>query len=223
MNATALIRNNDLIENPVPRCACVLVLDTSGSMDGEPIAQLNEGVRTFIEATKRDETARYSVEVSVITFGGRVKDISPMTPVHLIEQIDHLHADGSTPMGEAVELALRRLEERKAEYKRSGTSYYQPWLVIMSDGTPTDSWQIAAQQSSSAEQQGRLVVMPIGVGGGADLATLSAFSGKRGAKALGGLKFNDFFLWLSASMSRVSASTPGEKVVLPASNGWDAI
>lgn len=223
MSNTELARYQDLIDNPTPRCPCILVLDTSGSMDGDPIHALNDGVHTFIKAVQRDETARYAVEVSVITFGGNVQEVSPMTPVHQIEQIAPLQASGSTPMGEAVERALQRLELRKQEYKQTGTSYYQPWIVIMSDGSPTDSWQGAAQQTSSAENQGKLVVMPIAVGDGADLTTLSAFSGKRGAKQLKGLQFDAFFEWLSASMSRVSASTPGMKVSLPPATGWDEI
>lgn len=47
--------HNDLIDNPSPRCACELVLDTSGSMSGEPMRALNSGVQDFIEALKDDD------------------------------------------------------------------------------------------------------------------------------------------------------------------------
>jgi len=66
------------------------------------------------------------------------------------------------------------------------------------------------------------VVLPIGVEG-ADLNILGQFS-SRGAKKLQGLKFNEFFEWLSASMSRVSASaSTSSSVKLPTTDGWDSI
>lgn len=222
MANTEITTYNDLVENPVPRCACMLVLDTSGSMDGAPIAELNEGVRRFIEATMADEVARYSVEVGVVTFGGRVSEVSALTPVHLIEGVATLQSSGDTPMGQAVKLALEKLDARKREYQQTGTSYYQPWLVIMSDGAPTDSWQDIAQETALRDAQKKLVVLPVGVGTEADLSVLSQFAA-RGAKQLSGLKFEAFFEWLSASMSRVSGSTPGAKVNLPGTGSWDSI
>jgi len=47
----------------------VLVLDTSSSMCGEPIKELNEAVNLFISELKSDEKARKSADVAVVTFG----------------------------------------------------------------------------------------------------------------------------------------------------------
>ena len=113
------------------------------------------------------------------------------------------------------------LEQRKAEYKREGVSYYQPWLVLMSDGAPTDDWQQAAEQLRGLAESRKVVSLPIGIGS-ADLDVLSQFS-NRPAKPLAGLKFREFFSWLSQSMARVSQSTPGTAVKLPATSGWDSI
>ena len=68
-----LIRSNDLIDNPTPRCACLLVLDTSGSMAGAAIDELNAGVQLFIETVHADEVAACSVEIAVVTAGGSVR------------------------------------------------------------------------------------------------------------------------------------------------------
>ena len=195
---------NDLIDNPSSRCACELVLDISGSMSGEPIRALNAGVQAFIEALKADEMSSFSVELSVITAGGRVVEELPFTTACNISEFRSLSASGATPLGEAVSLALKRLEERKAQYKRSGVAYYQPWLVIISDGAPTDNWQAAAQKALALSQASSLVVLPVGVAG-ADLNILGQFS-HRGAKPLVGLKFRELFEWLSASMA--SAGPP---------------
>lgn len=214
-----MIRNNDLIDNPSSRCACMLVLDTSGSMDGEPIRELNAGFLEFIKAIQEDDVAAYSVEVGVITAGGSVHEALPFTTGTNIKGVTPFNADGVTPLGEAVTLALRRLDERKSDYKKNGVAYYQPWLVIISDGTPTDSWQAAAQNARSLAEQRKLVVLSIGVQG-ADLSKLGQFSSKA-AKQLDGLKFREFFQWLSASMSRVSSSNSTASVNLPKTDSWD--
>lgn len=214
--------HNDLFQNPSPRCACMLVLDTSGSMSGAPIQELNQGLQAFVEAVQEDEMSAYSVEVGVISAGGTVREELSFTTANTIREVSPLVADGITPLGAAVELALRRLEERKATYKRAGVAYYQPWLVIISDGEPTDSWQAVAQQTSALSQQRKLVVMPVGVSQ-ANMAILGQFS-SRPAKHLAGLKFREFFEWLSASMSRVSASnSTSSAVALPATDSWDAV
>lgn len=214
--------HNDLFQNPSSRCACMLVLDTSGSMSGAPIQELNQGLQAFVEAVQEDEMSAYSVEVGVITAGGTVREELSFTTANTIREVSPLVADGVTPLGAAVELALRRLEERKAAYKRAGVAYYQPWLVIISDGEPTDSWQAVAQQTSALSQQRKLVVMPVGVSQ-ANMAILGQFS-SRPAKQLAGLKFREFFEWLSASMSRVSASnSTSSAVALPKTDSWDAV
>lgn len=223
MQSKQLVRfDSDLVNNPSARCACMLVLDTSGSMSGAPIAQLNAGLAQFIRDVQDDEVAAYSVELGVITAGGSVNEVLPLTAVESLEVLSPLTTGGVTPLGEAVTLALQRLNERKESYKRNGVAYYQPWLVIMSDGVPTDAWQEAARQAQEMAGQKKLVCLPLAVDG-ADMTVLGAFSTKP-AMAMDGLKFKEFFSWLSASMSRVSASnstTAG--VQLPSTDSWSSI
>ena len=214
--------SNDLINNPSPRCACMVILDTSASMGGAPIQQLNDGFAHFIQSLQQDEVAACSVEVSVITAGGNVSEQLPFTTAMDIQSCPRFSASGGTPIGEAVNVALQKLEKRKHDYQKNGVAYYQPWLVIISDGEPTDVWQSAASASRQLSQNRKLVVLPIGVEN-ADLGKLSQFS-SRPAKALQGLKFNEFFEWLSVSMSRVSASaSTSSSVQLPPTSGWDSI
>ena len=63
----------EFADNPEPRCAVVLLLDTSGSMHGQPISELNAGLKEFENALKSDRLASLRVEVAVVTFGGSVK------------------------------------------------------------------------------------------------------------------------------------------------------
>jgi uncharacterized protein YegL len=200
----------------------MVVLDTSGSMDGARIHQLNEGLKRFVAALQADDVASCSIDVAVITAGGVVTEQLPFHTAMNIDQLPDFSATGGTPIGQAVSLALQRLDERKKAYQQTGVAYYQPWLVLISDGEPTDSWQQAAAQSRQLSEQRKLVVLPIGVDG-ADLGILGQFSAKP-AKQLAGLKFNEFFEWLSASMSRVSASASTSSTVqLPKTDSWDTI
>lgn len=221
-NPLSLRGNSDLLDNPSTRCACMLVLDTSGSMAGAPVAELNAGLQAFIEAVRDDEIASYAIDLGVITAGGSVNEVLPFTSACAVDRHDILQATGQTPLGRAVQLALERLEQRKDQYKANGVAYYQPWLVIISDGEPTDAWEGVAAQSRLLSEQRRLVVMPVGVQG-ANLHILGQFS-SRPAKQLSGLKFREFFEWLSASMSRVSSSnSTSSSVSLPKTDSWDSI
>lgn len=119
-------------------------------------------------------------------------------------------------------MALDDLQARKKAYRDSGVPYYQPWLVLISDGAPTDAWQDAAQRARALSAQRKLVCLPVGVQG-ADLGILSQFSSKP-AVALNGLKFRELFQWLSASMARVSASTSSDaSIQLPRMDNWGSI
>lgn len=217
-----LIATNDLIDNPSPRCPCLMVLDTSASMNGEPITQLNQGLQQFIHSLKEDDVAACSVELAVLTAGRQVEEVLPFTTAMNLQDCAPFSAYGMTPLGEAVERGLDMLETRKRDYKKNGVPYYQPWLVLISDGSPTDSWQAAAQRARVQAEKRALVSLMVGVDG-ADMQTLGQFS-NRPALKLNGLRFADFFQWLSASMSRVSASaSTSASVNLPPTDGWASI
>jgi len=213
---------DDLIDNPSPRCPVALVLDTSGSMYGQPIEQLNAGIRLFIDEVKRDDLARWSVDLAVYTAGGSADCIQSFIGVEQIAGFAPLDASGGTPLGQATRMALDDLEARKKSYRDTGVPYYQPWLVLISDGAPDYGWQDAARRASALSAQRKLVSLPIGVQG-ADLDVLSQFSSKP-AVALDGLKFRELFQWLSASMARVSASTSSDaSVQLPSMDSWGSV
>ncbi|GAB1423601.1 VWA domain-containing protein [Thauera terpenica] len=213
---------DDLIDNPTPRCPVALVLDTSGSMYGQPIEQLNAGIQLFIDEVKRDDLARWSVDLAVYTAGGSADCIQSFIGVEQIAGFSPLDASGGTPLGQATRMALDDLEARKRSYRDAGVPYYQPWLVLISDGAPDYGWQDAAHRASALSAQRKLVSLPIGVQG-ADLDVLSQFSSKP-AVALDGLKFRELFQWLSASMARVSASTSSDaSVQLPSMDSWGSV
>lgn len=224
-NNNLLLRQEDLVNNPTARVPVCLCLDTSGSMNGSPIDELNEGVRLFYEAIREDETAMYSAEISIITFGGNAELVEDFANIDRQPEAPILRAEGLTPMGEAVNLALDCLERRKQEYKDKGVDYYQPWLVLMTDGAPNglaSELTRAINRTVEMVNGKKLTVFPIGIGKDADMEVLKQFSPSRNPLKLQGLKFREFFTWLSKSVSRTSQSTPGEKVPLDVDGikGW---
>ncbi len=210
----------EFVNNPENRCPVILLLDTSGSMSGQPIEELNRGLAAFKEDVQRDSQASLSIELAVVTFG----------PVELTQDfvtIDQfipplLQANGQTPMGEAIEHALHLLEIRKLIYKENGILYYRPWIFLITDGAPTDSWQYAAQQVREAEANRRLCFFAVGVKG-ADMNTLKQIAPPdRPPLLLNGLDFRSLFVWLSTSMKRVSSEKVGAAVAL-SPTGWGQV
>src|SRR4051794_27398143 len=120
------IAGSDLASNPEHRCPSVLILDISGSMQGEPIKQLQEGVAVYRDSLFGDGLARKRVEVAIVTFGGAVEVVQSFTTAENFTP-PALSARGDTPMGEAVSTSLKLLSDRKTEYKNGGIQYYRPW------------------------------------------------------------------------------------------------
>jgi len=217
-----------LAENADPRCPVVLVLDSSSSMNevlpGESesaLNALNSGLDTLVSELNKDPLARRRVEISVVSYGSNVTPATPFTTVDKLV-LPTLVPSGTTSMGAAVNVALDALEARKKEYKAAGIEYYRPWVLLITDGLPTDDTSEAVARVKEAESAKRLSFFAVGVEG-ADMERLGEFSDVRAPLKLKGVKFDELFVWLSASQSAVSASTPGDKVSLPSPAGWAEI
>ena len=225
MNRQELIlRKQELAHNPTARLPVSLVLDVSGSMHGEPLSELQEGVMMFFNAVRSDEMASLSADISVVTFDCEARLALDFYSVER-QVVPRLNAQGTTSMGAGVNMALDLLDARKQEYQTMGVDYYQPWMVLMTDGAPTDDIQGASRRVVERVQQRKLSVFPIGIGAGANMQCLQMFSPNRPPLRLKGLNFREFFIWLSMSMSRVSQSQPGDEVALDVAgiNAWGTI
>jgi uncharacterized protein YegL len=199
-------------------------------MSGQPIAELNRGLKMFFEEVIADDFARFSVEVAIITFGGCADVKLPFRSLANfkgeIGDLPELQASGDTPMGSAIRLGLGLLDKQKYEYRGHGVAYYQPWMILMTDGEPTDhEWQQEAQKAKELSEARKLVFLGIGVGSEVNMLRLADICPtNRPPKQLQGLRFAEFFEWLSQSMAQVSRSSVGDQTVkLPPTDGWAAI
>jgi uncharacterized protein YegL len=210
-----LFESTDILaDNPEPRCPGVLLLDTSSSMAGEPLAALDQGVRAFCEELLKDPVARQRVEVALVTFGSPVEVVQDFVPV---DQFQHpaLQPRGQTPLGTGLLKALDLLEARKADYRKHGVPYCRPWVFLLTDGMPQgESWEVtreALQRVQAAEAAGKVILYAFGVEG-ANTKFLARLA-QRPPMLVTDLRFVEVFGWLSASTSRLASSSG--PVVLP--------
>jgi uncharacterized protein YegL len=210
-------------ENPEPRCPCVLLLDVSGSMAGEPLRALNEGLVVYKDELVADSLASKRVDVAVVTFGGQVQVPMSFTTAESFYP-PTLEAGGDTPMGAAIQRAVEMVRARKDEYRANGIMFYRPWIFLITDGAPTDEWRHAAAAVREGEASKSFSFFAVGVKG-ANMEVLRQIA-TREPLQLDGLRFRDLFQWLSNSQQRVSRSTPGEDVPLPnptGPSGWASV
>lgn len=219
----------DYSSNPNQRTPCILVLDASGSMgttgpNGKTrIEALNEGVQTLEKHLREDDTAITRVQLAIISVGGpaNVADVMMDWTDASTFQAFPLKTGGATPLGRGMQLALELIEQGKQNLRSAGISYTRPWIIVISDGEPTDDssvWASAAKECKSAEASKKVEIFAIGVEG-ANLQKLGELSSKP-PLMLDGVKFNELFVWLSSSLSAASRSRPGDTLQLPPTDVW---
>ncbi len=213
----------EFAENPEPRCPCILLLDTSGSMQGPPIDALNQGLRTFQDGLMKDPLASRRVEVAIVTFDSEVRVVQDFVTADQF-QPPTLTAQGLTHMGRGIYKALDMIQARKIRYRANGITYYRPWVFLLTDGVPQGEPQDvvaqAAQRIKDDEANKRVAFFAVGVQG-ADMSRLSQIAVRTPIKLIG-LNFVEMFVWLSRSTQAVAHTEVDSEVALPPP-GWGTV
>lgn len=222
--------NPEFAENAEPRCPCVLLLDTSGSMANEPIRLLNDGLRSFRESVVSDLTASLRVEVAVVTFNSEVRVVqqfvgaSDFTP-------PTLSASGQTFMASGIAKALDLVIERQKAYGGKVASF-RPWVVMITDGKPEGQDPLELENVRArlhAAAAGKGVLFHAFGTPSADFEVLSRLcTSERPPRELVGAteNFKDLFLWLSRSLSKSVSRPVSEPQQVPLDSpgsGWSKL
>ncbi|MCL1932529.1 MAG: VWA domain-containing protein [Candidatus Azobacteroides sp.] len=175
-----------------------LVLDTSGSMMGEPIAAVETGVQTLVSALRQDPYALETAYLSVITFDSSAKQIVPLTELTAF-QMPSIKASGTTALGDALSLLANKIDSEVAKTTAEVKGDWKPLVFIMTDGGPTDNWQKGLTEFRKRKTG---MVVACAAGQGADTHVL-----KQITECVVQLDTADsstikaFFKWVSASVS----------------------
>jgi len=202
------------------RCPVVCTIDVSGSMDGKPLEEVKTGLEQFVNDILSDPQAKKSVDLCLITFGGTVEILQRFAPIDTIDiqsVLQKLSSKSTTPMGTALRTAFQELEEWKQNLRGQGVSYYRPWLLLLTDGLPTDmkrgdaTYEEIKQQLQSWQQTKKFVPWAFGTET-ADFELLKDLFPQGHVYKLAEAEFSAVFKWLSASITKVSRSNPGSRV-----------
>jgi uncharacterized protein YegL len=206
--------------NDEQKCPCVLVLDTSGSMSGEPINELNNGLSRFHEEISKDTTASSRLEIEIIRFDSSVEVVQGFSLVENFS-MPQLSTRGSTKLVDGVRKGIERVDERKKWYKEEMQTYYRPYIILITDGAPDDGQDVdgLSREIQNGVDGKHFNFWAFGVEG-ANMEVLQKISHASFAPLkLTGVDFVKFFQWLSTSMTAVTNSKEGEKIdIAPKSN-----
>ena len=181
------------------RLPVYLLIDTSGSMTGEPIEQVKNGVQMLVSGLRQDPYALETAYLSVITFDSSAKEAVPLTELTAF-QPPAIKASGGTSLGQGLSLLADCAKRDVAQTTASQKGDWKPMVFIMTDGQPTDDWQKGLARFKQ-EKWGVVVGCAVDKG---DAGVLQQIAGKESVVKLDtsdSASMRAFFKWVTASIS----------------------
>lgn len=169
----------------IPRKTLVMffLIDTSGSMEGEKIASLNDAMREVLPDIKdiSDGNADALIKIAVLEFASGTEWITPLPQDLDTFRWKNLEAVGVTEMGKAC----RELEKKlhRSAFLQDKVGHYAPVVILMSDGAPTDDLDFkggleALKQNNWFKLS---IKIALAIGKDADVNVLTEFTGNKEA------------------------------------------
>lgn len=178
-----------------------LLLDTSGSMSGEPIEAVKNGVQVMISSLRQNPQAIETAYLSVITFNSSANQLIPLTDLASFQMVD-IKASGTTSLGDALSLVARCIDTEVQQTTTEKKGDWKPLVFIMTDGIPTDNWQ-----NGLAEFKRRKIAFTVAcaAGSAADTNILKQITDNVvSLDTADGSSISKFFAWVTASIGVTS-------------------
>lgn len=192
---TSSVTPTSLINPTEQHIACVLLVDTSESMTGDTIKEVNDSIHNFADTVLSDSMVKCIVDVCVIEFNDTANVICPFTPISQFD-VPTFRAGGCSAMNEAILLAFKQLDQRKKLYRDLCVSYYRPWMFLLTNSRPTDGERSSEAKDRLKEELERKRILFIQLAlNGADNAALASYP-CTGVVKFSTNAFRSMFEWL---------------------------
>lgn len=187
------------------RLPIYFLIDVSESMIGEPIKQVENGMRNIIQELRTDPYALETVFVSVIVFAGKAKSLSPLTELYKFYP-PVFPVGGGTSLGAGLNFLMDNIEKNVVKTTAEMKGDWKPIVFLFTDGTPTDNPNPAIERwQKDFKRKANLVC--ISLGDNADTAVLGKLTENvLRLKETNEYSFKAFFKWVTASIKTSSVS-----------------
>ena len=199
------------------RLPVYLLLDCSGSMMGEPIEAVRQGVKALLSELKGDPQALETAYLSVITFDSSARQVMPLTELMQFQE-PQVNAGGATALGGALNVLMECVEREVRQCTETQKGDWRPLVFLLTDGSPTDV-ETFGKASRAIREMKAANIVACAAGAKADTACLKQITDN--VLMMNTLSAGDlarFFAWVSGSIlmsSKGMDAKPGGPVQLP--------
>lgn len=199
------------------RLPVYLLLDCSGSMIGDPIEAVRQGIKALLSELRGDPQALETAYLSVITFDSQARQIMPLTELMQFKEPE-LNAGGATALGGALQVLIDCVNQEVRKSTETQKGDWRPLVFILTDGSPTD---LETFRQASQEIKHLKVANIIACAAGSNANTTYLKEITENVLMMNTLSAGDmaqFFAWVSGSIKMSSKSLdakPGSNIELP--------